>query len=70
LLPIYQWFSTAWSFVIGDRAGLNVTTAQTASEDRYKKTISRLVAAADLGIESFEPQTIRNKTVNGFSLRC
>lgn len=54
LLPIYQWFSTAWSYVFGDRSFLRVMTAQTASEDRYKKTISRLVAAADLGIEGFE----------------
>jgi AAA15 family ATPase/GTPase len=54
LLPIYHWFSSAWSFVFGDRGDLRNTTARTASEDRYKKTISRLVAAADLGIEGFE----------------
>jgi AAA15 family ATPase/GTPase len=66
LLPIYQWFSTAWSFVIGDRADLNVATAQTASEDRHKKTISRLVAAADLGIEGFE---IRDEPLRDYMKR-
>ncbi len=54
LLPIYQWFSSAWSFVIGNRQDLTATTAQTASEDRFRKSMSRLVTAADLGIESFE----------------
>jgi hypothetical protein len=54
LLPIYQCFSSAWSFVFGSRRGLTIETAQAASEERYKKTFSRLVAAADLGIEGFE----------------
>jgi uncharacterized protein len=54
LLPIYQWFSSAWAFVLGDRSDFSVTTAQTASEDRYRKTIGRLVAEADLGIVGFE----------------
>jgi AAA15 family ATPase/GTPase len=54
LMPIYQWFSSVWSFVIGNRLGLTLSTAQTASDERYKKRISRLVAAADLGIDGFE----------------
>jgi AAA15 family ATPase/GTPase len=56
LLQIYQWFSSAWTFVLGNRRELSVVTAQTASEDRFKQNISRLVAAADLGIEGFETQ--------------
>lgn len=54
LLPIHQWFSTAWSFVFGARRGLSVSTAEMASGDRYKKTFIRFVAAADLGIKDFE----------------
>jgi len=54
LLPIYQWFSSLWLFVSGDRNNLRVMTTQMASEDLYKQMISRLVTAADLGIAGFE----------------
>lgn len=50
LSPVYQWFVNSIFFVLGERALLRDVTTKLCSTSEYRGNITKLLAAADLGI--------------------
>ncbi len=50
LSPIYGWFSKSLSFVLGGRAEWKQRSAELCADPRYRDSVVKMVAFADLGI--------------------
>jgi hypothetical protein len=58
LLPIYNWFSTSFSFVTGDRGPLQFDTAAMCVDEGHRRAVMQLLTAADLGVVGLDVREV------------
>jgi hypothetical protein len=68
LSPVYQWFVKSVFFVMGERGFSRDVTAKLCGASEYMVNVTKLVAAADLGIVDMRTQEKRNTLPNEFKV--
>jgi hypothetical protein len=68
LTPVYQWFVKSVFFVMGERGFFRDVTAKLCGASEYMVNVTKLVAAADLGIVDMRTQEKRNTLPDEFKI--